>query len=66
MVSDCIFILLQMSSGQIDPFSAMKLEITWQPTVPCRVDTEFVVTFDDPLSSNVNTNIIAFIDLMEF
>ena len=26
----------------------------WQPTVPCRVDTEFVITFEDPLSSNVS------------
>jgi len=43
----------QVSSGEIGPFSSVKLEIVWQPAIPGRTDTEFVLSFSDPLSSNV-------------
>ena len=45
----------QFSTGEIGPFSSMKLEIIWQPTLPGRVDTEFVINFADPLSESVST-----------
>ena len=41
------------SSGEIGPFSQIKLEVIWQPTIPGRSDTEFVVTFEDPDSEQV-------------
>ncbi|XP_046572911.1 LOW QUALITY PROTEIN: cilia- and flagella-associated protein 74-like [Haliotis rubra] len=40
----------QVVTGEIGPFSSVKLEIIWQPTIPGKVDTEFLVTFSDPLS----------------
>ena len=43
-----------LSAGEIGPFSSTKLEIIWQPTVPGKVDTEFLVTFTDPLSDGVS------------
>ena len=46
-----------LSAGEIGPFSSTKLEIIWQPTVPGKVDTEFLVTFTDPLSDGVRVYI---------
>ena len=43
-----------LSAGEIGPFSSTKLEIIWQPTVPGKVDSEFLVTFMDPLSDGVS------------
>ena len=47
---------LQVSSGEIAPFSSIKLEIIWQPTIPGKVDSEFVISFSDPDSENVSTS----------
>ena len=44
-----------LSAGEIGPFSSYKLEIIWQPTVPGKVDSEFLITFTDPLSEGVST-----------
>ena len=40
-------------TGEIGPFSSIRLEIVWQPTIPGKVDSEFLVTFADPLSEPV-------------
>jgi len=45
--------LLQVVDGEIGPFSSVKLEIVWQPTIPGTVDTEFSIMFDDPDSDKV-------------
>lgn len=42
-----------LSSGDIGPFSSVKLEIIWQPTIPGRSDTEFILVFSDPESQQV-------------
>ena len=52
-----------LSSGEIGPFSSTKLEIIWQPTVPGKVDTEFLITFTDPLSDGVSCSSIYWNDL---
>ena len=43
-----------VTSGKIAPHSTIKLEIIWQPTIPGKVDSEFLLTFEDPLSENVS------------
>lgn len=43
-----------MATGELGPFSSTKLEIIWQPHIPGRVDTEFLITFSDPLSDSVS------------
>ncbi|XP_053379519.1 cilia- and flagella-associated protein 74-like isoform X2 [Mercenaria mercenaria] len=42
-----------ISTGEIGPFSSTKLEIIWNPSVPGKVDSEFLVTFSDPLSERI-------------
>lgn len=42
-----------VATGELGPFSSTKLEIIWQPHIPGRVDTEFLITFSDPLSDSV-------------
>ncbi|GFR64636.1 cilia- and flagella-associated protein 74 [Elysia marginata] len=48
-----------LPAGEIGPFSSVKLEIIWQPTLPGRVDPEFVVSFADPLSVPLSIRAIA-------
>lgn len=43
-----------IAAGEIGPFSSIKLEIIWSPTVPGKVDSEFLVTFTDPLSDSIS------------
>ena len=42
------------SSGEIGPFSYLKFEIIWQPTIPGRVDVDFCFSFTDLLSEDVS------------
>ena len=44
---------LQITEGVIGPFSSVKLELVWQPTIPGTVNTEFSIVFDDPNSEKV-------------
>ena len=39
---------------EIAPFSSIKLEVLWQPTVPGKVETEFIVSFTDIASESVS------------
>lgn len=48
-----------VASGELGPFSSTKLEIIWQPHIPGRVDTEFLITFSDPLSDSISIQAIA-------
>ncbi|XP_074655233.1 cilia- and flagella-associated protein 74-like isoform X2 [Tubulanus polymorphus] len=48
-----------VSNGEIGPFSSVRLEIIWQPTIPGRVDVDFILSFSDPPSDNINVNAIA-------
>ena len=43
-----------LAGGAIGPFSALKLEIIFQPTIPGKVDVDFEVRFDDLLSDVVS------------
>ena len=43
-----------LATGEIGPFSSLRLEIVWQPTLPGRVDPDFLVSFADPLSEPVS------------
>jgi len=43
-----------ISTGEIPPFSSVKLEIIWNPAVPGKVDCEFLVRFTDPASESVS------------
>jgi hypothetical protein len=40
--------------GEIGPKSEIRLDIIWQPNIPGKVDSEFLVTFADPLSEGVS------------
>lgn len=44
-----------LSTGEVKPFSSVKLQVQWQPTVPGQVESEFVVSFTDPMSDTVST-----------
>jgi hypothetical protein len=44
-----------ISAGEIGPFASTKLEIIWNPSLPGKVDSEFLITFNDPLSESVST-----------
>ncbi|XP_055958483.1 cilia- and flagella-associated protein 74 isoform X1 [Patella vulgata] len=46
-------------SGEIKAFSSIKLEIIWQPTVPGAVDSEFLISFSDPLSEGISIHSVA-------
>ena len=46
-------------TGEIGPFSSVRLDIIWQPTIPGKVDSEFLVTFADPLSEGVRAAILS-------
>lgn len=46
-----------VATGELGPFSSTKLEIIWQPHIPGRVDTEFLITFSDPLSDSVSVDL---------
>ncbi|XP_062567016.1 cilia- and flagella-associated protein 74-like isoform X4 [Saccostrea cucullata] len=48
-----------VASGELGPFSSTKLEIIWQPHIPGRVDTEFLITFTDPLSDSISIQAVA-------
>lgn len=48
-----------VATGELGPFSSTKLEIIWQPHIPGRVDTEFLITFSDPLSDSISIQAIA-------
>ncbi|XP_056018167.1 cilia- and flagella-associated protein 74-like isoform X2 [Ostrea edulis] len=48
-----------VASGELGPFASTKLEIIWQPHIPGRVDTEFLITFSDPLSDSISIQAIA-------
>jgi hypothetical protein len=41
-------------TGEIGPKSEIRLDIIWQPNIPGKVDSEFLVTFADPLSEGVS------------
>ncbi|XP_078615785.1 cilia- and flagella-associated protein 74-like [Branchiostoma floridae x Branchiostoma japonicum] len=43
----------QVAMGDIGPFSAVKLEIIFAPTVPGKVDTDFEISFSDPCSDSI-------------
>ena len=45
-----------LTQGELAPFSSVKLDIVWQPTIPGKVDVEFAVSFSDPDSENVSLN----------
>lgn len=59
-----------VATGELGPFSSTKLEIIWQPHIPGRVDTEFLITFSDPLSDSVsvekNIDILSFSNFFFF
>ena len=44
-----------VSVGEIGPFTSIKLDIVWQPTVPGKVNADFLVSFTDPLSEGVSS-----------
>ncbi|KAK7093572.1 cilia- and flagella-associated protein 74-like [Littorina saxatilis] len=46
-------------TGEIGPFSSVRLDIIWQPTIPGKVDSEFLVTFADPLSEGLSVRTMA-------
>ncbi|XP_033763578.1 cilia- and flagella-associated protein 74-like isoform X1 [Pecten maximus] len=48
-----------MAAGELEPFSSVKLEIIWQPTIPGKVDTEFLISFSDPLSESISVQALA-------
>ena len=43
-----------VNAGEIGAFSSVRLEVVWQPTIPGRTDTDFMLAFDDPDSPNVS------------
>ena len=43
-----------VSQGELGPFSSVKLDIIWQPTIPGKVEVDFSVSFSDPDSENVS------------
>ncbi|CAH1239266.1 Hypp5775 [Branchiostoma lanceolatum] len=43
----------QVAMGDIGPFSSVKLEIIFAPTVPGKVDTDFEISFSDPCSDSI-------------
>ena len=47
-------------TGEVGPFSSVRLDVVWQPTIPGKVDSEFLVTFADPLSEGVSTAAFVF------
>ena len=46
------------AGGEIGPFSALKLEIIFQPLIPGKVEVDFEVRFSDPMSETVSWSII--------
>ncbi|ELU13530.1 hypothetical protein CAPTEDRAFT_225037, partial [Capitella teleta] len=44
----------QVTEGTIQPFSSVKLDVVWHPTIPGKVNTEFAIVFQDPDSENIN------------
>ena len=52
----CILLKVGMfAAGELGPFASVKLEIIWQPNIPGKVDSEFLITFSDPLSDSVSS-----------
>ena len=45
-------------SGEIGPFSTVRLEIVWQPTIPGKVDVDFAISFADAGSENVGSDVL--------
>ncbi|XP_064642380.1 cilia- and flagella-associated protein 74-like [Lineus longissimus] len=48
-----------IASGWIEPFASVRLEIVWQPTIPGKIDTDFVLTFDDMESEDITVSALA-------
>ncbi|XP_076472381.1 cilia- and flagella-associated protein 74-like isoform X2 [Babylonia areolata] len=46
-------------TGEIGPFSSLRLDVLWQPTISGKVDSEFLVTFADPLSEGLSVRTVA-------
>lgn len=47
-----------IAAGEIGPFSDIRLEVIWQPTIPGKVDSEFLITFTDPMTENVRLDLL--------
>ncbi|KAK3105163.1 hypothetical protein FSP39_018521 [Pinctada imbricata] len=47
------------AAGELGPFSSVKLEIIWQPNIPGKVDSDFLITFSDPLSESISIQTVA-------
>ncbi|XP_070561828.1 cilia- and flagella-associated protein 74-like isoform X2 [Ptychodera flava] len=45
--------------GYIAPFSSVKLEVIFAPTIPGKVETDFEIRFSDPLSENISVKATA-------
>ncbi|XP_006819212.1 cilia- and flagella-associated protein 74-like [Saccoglossus kowalevskii] len=48
-----------LTSNEIGPFSSVKLEIIFAPTIPGKVETDFDIRFTDPLSETISVRAIA-------
>ncbi|KAL5014796.1 hypothetical protein ScPMuIL_009066 [Solemya velum] len=48
-----------IAAGEIGPFSDIRLEVIWQPTIPGKVDSEFLITFTDPMTENIPITALA-------
>lgn len=44
----------EITACELPPFSSITMEIIWQPTLPGKVDNEFVFTFAEPSCENVS------------
>ncbi|XP_038060641.1 cilia- and flagella-associated protein 74-like [Patiria miniata] len=44
----------QVTGDEIGPFSSIKLEVIFQPTIPGAVDVDFEIRFTDPLSETID------------
>ncbi|XP_077980899.1 cilia- and flagella-associated protein 74-like isoform X2 [Glandiceps talaboti] len=46
-------------AGEIAPFSSVKLEVIFAPSIPGKVETDFEIRFMDPLSETISIRAIA-------
>lgn len=63
---DVVMFYQQLSSGEIAPFSLVQLEVIFNPTKPGNALAEFEISFSDPLSPPVSTNIICVSSLLSY
>ncbi|XP_022101858.1 cilia- and flagella-associated protein 74-like [Acanthaster planci] len=49
----------QVTGNEIGPFSSVKLEIIFNPTIPGAVDVDFEIRFTDPLSETISVKSVA-------